>query len=80
MEEKLYSVADSACKKASEYTGMSIKFPKPGKRAWEVSAVLNGTVGAGLLLFGCLSPYKWVLALGALGVAGAVIAGRNANR
>lgn len=80
MIKKMYAVMDTACEKASEFTGVSIRFPKPSKRAWKVSATLNGAIGIGLLLFGCLSPHRWVLPLGALGIAGAIITGKQANR
>lgn len=80
MIKKMYAVMDKACEKASTFTGVSIRFPKPSRRAWKVSAALNGLIGVGLLLFGFLSPYKRVLPLGALGLAGSVIAGKQAKQ
>lgn len=79
MIDKMYAVMDTACEKASEFTGASIRFPKPSKRAWRVSAALNGSIGIGFLLFGFLSPHRWVLLLGALGIVGSVITGKQAN-
>lgn len=50
MVGKMYTVMDAACEKISKFTGVSIRFPRPGKCAWKVSAIINGSIGTGLLL------------------------------
>ncbi len=80
MIDKMYAVMDTACEKASEFTGVSIRFPRATKRVWKMSAALNGSIGIGLLLFGFLSSHKWVLLLGALGIMGSAITGKQAKQ
>ncbi|TCZ72325.1 hypothetical protein E0485_22330 [Paenibacillus albiflavus] len=77
MVDKMYGVMDSACEKASNVTGKSIKFPRPSKRALQISALTNGLVGVGFTLFGVLSPYKWIILLGALGLINSFIVFRQ---
>ncbi|KOP78778.1 hypothetical protein AMS60_18140 [Bacillus sp. FJAT-21945] len=48
MINKMYATMDNACKKASELTGVSVRFPKPSKRSLRISAVTNGLIGVGL--------------------------------
>lgn len=71
--DKMYGVMDNACQKASKTMDINIRFPKPGKHAFSLSAVVNGSVGIGFLLFGCLSTHKWALLPGALGVFGSLL-------
>jgi len=72
MMDKMHTTMDNACKKASEFTGVSVRFPKPSKQSLKISAFTNGVAGVGFILFGVLSPYKWLILLGALGILGAI--------
>lgn len=53
--------------------GLSIKIPRPGKTIRRVSVITNSTVGIGLVVAGATVPSKWLIVLGGLGLAGAVV-------
>lgn len=73
MLDKMYDVMDSACEKANDVTGVSVKFPRPGKRSLKASVVTNAVTGTGCIIFGMVTPYKWTIILGGLGIASSVI-------
>lgn len=79
MLDKMYDAMDAGCKKARDVTGVPIKLPRPGKRALKISSVTNSLVGAGFILFGIISPYKWTIILGGLGVTGGLIINSKAK-
>ncbi|MGY3778897.1 hypothetical protein [Isobaculum melis] len=56
-------------------TGVNITLPKPNKRAIKVSQVTNGVVSTGLIAFGILTPYKWTIVAGGVGLLGSLIVG-----
>lgn len=53
--------------------GLSIKIPRPGKTARKISVITNSTVGIGLVVTGVAVSSKAIIALGTLGLAGAVV-------
>lgn len=69
MIKAIYSVIDGVCQVTDEVTGVKIKIPKPSKGALKSSCLTNGITGASLVVFGLLTPYKWTIILGGLGVA-----------
>lgn len=80
MLDKMYDAMDAACDKARDVTGVPVKFPRPGKRALIISSVTNGLVGAGFIFFGILSPYKWTIVLGGLGITSGLIMNSKAKK
>lgn len=79
MESKLLNIMDKACEMASKALGVSIRFPKPSKKAWAISALINATVGVASLLGGILSPFKWLFLVSALAFMGSFINYRHAK-
>ncbi|WP_051365846.1 hypothetical protein [Metaclostridioides mangenotii] len=71
MFKNIIKVLDTTNKKINDF-GIQITLPKPSKRSFKVTAVTNGTIGSGLIIFGVLSSSKWAIVLGALGVLWAI--------
>lgn len=80
MIDKLFSSMNNACKKAGEWAGISISFPKPSRQSFIISSLTNGMTGIVFILVGFFLSYKWMLALGVLGIAGSVVTGIQARR
>lgn len=60
-------------KKINDLVGMNIKLLNLSKRTLRASAIVNCTIGVGLILFGILSSQKWITVLGGLSIVGSVI-------
>ncbi|MFJ7953177.1 hypothetical protein ACIQZG_16805 [Lysinibacillus sp. NPDC096418] len=80
MIDKVFSSMNSACKKVGELAEISISFPKPSKQSFIISSLTNGMTGIVFILVGIFLSYKWMLALGVLGIAASVITGIQAKR
>lgn len=80
MIDKVFSSMNSACKKVGELAGISINFPKPSKQSFIISSLTNGMTGIVFILVGIFLSYKWMLALGVLGIVGSVVTGIQAKR
>lgn len=50
------------------------------KHTLRASAVVNCTMGVGLILFGALSSQKWTAVLGGLSIVGSVISSEEAKK
>ncbi|MGO5066727.1 MULTISPECIES: hypothetical protein [unclassified Clostridium] len=66
-------------KKINDLVGMNIKLLNISKRTLRASAIVNCTIGVGLILFGTLSSQKWTIALGGLNIEGSVISSEEAK-
>ncbi|MFO1444174.1 hypothetical protein KDN24_13365 [Bacillus sp. Bva_UNVM-123] len=73
MIDKMHTAMNKACEKANEITGVTIMLPKPSKRSLKISVFTNGLVGVGFILFGVMTPYKWIILLGALGLTSSIL-------
>ncbi|ACQ54115.1 hypothetical protein WBZ18_11685 [Clostridium botulinum] len=66
-------------KKINDLVGVNVKLPNPSKHTLRASAVVNRTMGVGLILFGALSSQKWTAVLGGLSIVGSVISSEEAK-
>lgn len=71
---------NATCKKLNDLVGVNVKLPNPSKRTLQASAVVNCTMGVGLILFGSLSSQKWTAILGGLSIVGSVISSGEAKK
>lgn len=72
---RMFDVMDSACEKANDTLGSSIRFPRPSKRHLKHTQVLNVTTGVACIMVGMVTPYKKVALLGGLSLLGAGFVG-----
>lgn len=80
MIKTMYAVIDGVCKITGEATGIEINIPRPSKRALRTSYMTNGVTGASLVVFGLVTPYKWTILLGSLGIASSLAMKEEAKK
>ena len=64
---------DKSCEKVNSFLGTNISFPKPGKKGWKLSGIMNGFLGVVLLIGGLVTSFKWLIPLGILAFIGSII-------
>lgn len=75
MIDKTHEKIEAMNQAVGKATGVNVILPKPSKRAIKVSQVTNGVVSTGLIAFGILTPYKWAIAAGGVGLVSSLILG-----
>ncbi len=73
MKNTLENIMDKSCEMVNRVLGTNISFPKPGKKAWKISGVINGLLGVCLFVGGLVTSLKWLIPLGGLAFIGSII-------
>ena len=68
--DKFFKLMDKVCEKANLFTGLTLRFPRPKKRGWKISAIANLFFALLFFFLALLTPYKWFFLLTLLGFVG----------
>lgn len=68
MIDKVHQKIDTMNQSVGKVTGVHVALPKPSRKAIKISSVTNSVASAGLIAFGILTPYKWTVVAGGVGL------------